>query len=301
MVKRAWISSATFLVVAAALLGPQVAWAEPIRIGSIAREPAEEIKKFLPLASYLAKQLQPDGINQGIVVVARDIPEMAVFVRDGKVDLYIDSPFPSLAVSRLSGSKFLLRRWKKGIGEYHTVIFARKESDIRRLEDLRGRIIALERPFSSSGYFLPKLVLAQAGLAPAAKREFTDPVGAGEVGYVFSGGDENTMVWVLRGKVAAGAMDNQNYLEEAKGSLDHLRVIHRTFSLPRQVVSYRGDLSARLVGRIKEILLQMDRSEGGKKALRDFELTTRFDEIPSGSMAPLLHAQDLIAAELGLR
>jgi len=285
----------------AILFLPQLVLASTLYVGSISTEPAAEIKKFLPLASYIGKELRSEEIDRGKVVVARSIPEMAAFLREGKVDLYIDSPFPALAVSRLSGSKFLLRRWKKGIAEYHSVIFVRKESGVNQIENLRGKMIAFEEPFSSSGYFLPKLFLAQKGLKLAHKKDASEPTASGEVGYVFSNDDENTMVWVLRGKVAAGAMDNQNYEKEARGDLKDLKVIEKTFSLPRHIVSHRADLPAKLVARIKEILLRMDQSETGKKALHDFERTTKFDELSDASMEPLLKARKFIDAELGLK
>ncbi|MBI4489254.1 MAG: phosphate/phosphite/phosphonate ABC transporter substrate-binding protein [Deltaproteobacteria bacterium] len=301
MIKRILRSGGLSFFVLALLLPPLVTWAKPIRIGSISTEPAAEIKRFLPLAGYLATQLQSDGFDQGKVVVARSMPEMAAFLKEGKVDLYIDSPFPALAVSRLSGSKFLLRRWKKGIGEYHSVIFATKESAINRLEDLKGKMIAFEEPFSSSGYFFPKMALMQEGLKLVSKKEASDPIGPGEVGYIFSLEDENTMVWVLRGKVPAGAMDNQNYPKEARGNLNSLKIIYKTSSFPRQIVSYRADLPSKLVARIKEILIKMDQSEDGKKVLQDFERTTKFDELPDQSMAHFLRLQKFIDSELGLK
>lgn len=290
-------------VVLAAILFfvPRVISAEPIRIGSISSEPAAEMKKFLPFADYLARQLRSEGIDQGKVVVAESIPQMAAFFRERRVDLYIDSPFPSVAVSRLSGSKFLLRRWKKGVAEYHTVVFARKDSGLRGLEDLKGKTIAFEEPFSTSGYYLPKMALMQAGLRLAQKSKPADRVSPQEVGYVFSYADENTMLWVLRGQVLAGATDNQNYLKEAKGNLDKLHVVHRTFSLPRHVVSYRAELAPRLVARVREVLMTMDQSEDGRKVLHDFERTTKFDGLPDQAMAPILKAQKLIDAGFGLR
>lgn len=300
MINRVSTSRRFFLLAVAILLLPRVTWAGPINIGSIGVDPADEIKKFLPLADYLAKQLQSAGIDQGRVVVAKSIPQMATYVREGKVDLYIDSPFPSVAVSRLSGSKFLARRWKKGLAEYHSVIFTRKEAPIDRLEDLRGKIVAFEEPFSSSGYFLPKLVLAQRGLKLIHKSQTSDPVGPDEIGYAFSLDDETTMVWVLRGRVAAGAMDNQAYLKEARGKLDDLKIIHETFPLPRHVVTYRADLSPSLVGQIKEVLLKMNQSEEGRKALQAFEKTTKFDELSDEAMAPLVKSLKFIEAELGL-
>jgi hypothetical protein len=92
-----------FIVIGILLL-PQLIWANGINLGSISGTPAREIKKFLPLAVYLGKELQSEGIEQGKVVVARNIAEMSEFLRKGKVDLYIDSVYPSLAASRLSGS-----------------------------------------------------------------------------------------------------------------------------------------------------------------------------------------------------
>ena len=291
-----------FFLVVAVLFFPQLAWAGPLNLGSInSKEPRDEIKKFWPLASYLAKELQSDGIDSARVVVAENIPAMATFLQEGKVDLYIDSPFPSVAVSHLSGSRFLLRRWKKGIGEYHTVIFTRKDSGISRLEDLQGKVIAFEEPYSSSGYFFPKIVLIEEGLRLVAKKNASNSVGRGEVGYVFSYDDESTMVWVLRGKVSAGAIDNQNYLKKAGKSLDSLKIIHRTFSFPRHIVSYRSDLSPKLVARIKEVLIKMDQSEEGRKALKDFEKTTKFDELPDQAVTPLLQARKFIAVEIGLQ
>src|SRR2546430_2445519 len=81
---------------------PQVAWGGSITLGSISLEPAAEVKKFWPLARYLAQQLRPEGVDQGHVVVADSIPQMAAWLREGTVDLYVDSTFPAMAVRRLS-------------------------------------------------------------------------------------------------------------------------------------------------------------------------------------------------------
>lgn len=285
----------------AILLLPRVAWAGPLHVGSISPEVGDEIKKFTPLANYLATALRPEGIDQGKIVVARSIHEMAQLLKQGKVDLYIDSPYPALAVSRLSGSKPFLRRWKKGIAEYRSVIFTRADSGVSRLEELKGKLIAFEEEYSTSGYFVPKLVMMQQGLKLVAKKNVADPVAPDEVGYVFSLDDENTMVWVVRRKVAASVMDNQTYVKQSLPHLKNLKVLYQTFSFPRQIVSHRADLPADLVAKIKETLVQMDQSAEGKKELERFERTTKFDEIPEQGIAPLLKAGKWIDAELGLK
>ncbi len=105
------------------------------------------------------------------------------------------------------------------------------------------------------------------------------------------------MVWVLRGKVVAGAMDYQSYEKEARADLSNLKIIGKTFSLPRQIVSYRADLPAKLVAKIKEILTKMDQSVEGRNILKDFEKTTKFDELPDQSIAALSKARKFLDSE----
>ncbi len=258
----------------------QTVLAETLHIGSIGKSPADDVRDFLPLVQYLARSLKDGGVNEVKTIVARSMAEMAAFVRAGKVDFYIDSAFPSMVVGELTGSKLLLRRWKRGMGAYRSVIFAKKESAMSKLADLQGKIIAFEEPFSSSGYFFPKLALAQAGLKPVVKQAASDRVGANEVGYLFSNADENTMAWVVRSKVIAGATDHQTYVNQARANIKDLALLYESAPIPRHLVSWRPGLSDKLVMKVKEILLAMDKSEAGRNALAEFQQTTRFDAIP---------------------
>jgi phosphonate transport system substrate-binding protein len=284
----------------AILLLPQLACAGTLKIGSVSTSPVAETRKFWPLASYLARQLPSEGINQGKVVVAESIPAMSSFLQTQQVDLYIDSFFPSLAVSRLSGSKLLLRRWKMGKSEYQSVIFTRKDSGIARLEDLKGKVIAFEAPFGSSSYFFPKMVLLEKGLRLALKRQGIDPVKSDEVGYIFSHSDSQTIYLVLNGVVAAGATDDQKYLTSAK-NLDSLKIVHETTSFPRQIVSHRADLPAKLATRVKEVLLNMQQTDEGRQVLQAFENTTKFEEIPVRDVDLMAGLRKHVDAELKLQ
>ena len=282
------------------LLLPQLASAGSFKLGSLSIDPVSETRKFWPLASYLARQLQSDGIKEGKVVVAASIPAMSSFMQTGQVDLYIDSYFPALAVSRLSGSRLLLRRWKLGKSDYQSVIFTRKDGGISRLGDLKGKVIAFEAPFSSSGYFFPKIALVEKGFRLALKRHERDPVKADEVGYIFTHADTNTIYMVLNGAVVAGATDDQKYLTFAK-NLGSLKIVHETVSFPRQFVTHRGDLPAKLVTRIKEVLLNMHQTEEGRHALQDFEGTTKFEEIPPRDIEQFAGLKKHFDAELRLQ
>lgn len=283
------------------LAWPAIGRTTTLHIGSISDEPAAEIKKFLPLANYLTAELKPDGVEQVKTVVTKTITEMAGLLKAGKADIYIDSPFPTIAASRVAGSRILLRRWKNGEADYYSVIFTRKDSDIEQLKNLVGKIVCFKDEDSSSGYLLPKILFADKGLKLTYKSNLAESVAAKEIGYVFSRDERNTVEWVLRGKVPAGAIDYQRYLKEARDRLNDLKIVAQSFPVPRHLVSHRADLSPLLVARIKEILLRMDQSADGKKALVDFEKTSKFDEVPNESLAPLMKNRRLIEAELGLK
>src|SRR5262249_23500359 len=143
--------------------------------------------------------------------VAPDIPTLADWMKTGQADLFFDSPYPALAVSDLSGGQPILRRWKGGVSEYHSVIFVRADSGFTSVNDLVGKKIAFQDASSTSGYMLPLSYLIQANLNPVEIANPDAAVAAGNVGYLFSGADENSIDWVLSGRVAAAATDNVSY------------------------------------------------------------------------------------------
>lgn len=266
-------------LVAVILLLPRIACAVPLTLGFISSAPMEESRKLSPLANYLARQLQSEGIGLGNVVAAKNIEAMASLLRKSKADIYIDGFFTTMAVSRLSGSKLLLRCWKNGGSDYKSVFFTRKDSRIVILEHLGGKVIAFDEPFSSFGYFVPKVELLKIAFTVQPDQPGAGPARGEEVRYIFSGGDTNTIYKVANGEIAAGAVADERYHASAK-NLNSLKILHETASFPRQLISHRADLPDTLVTKIKNILLNMTGTEEGRKILREFNNTTKFDEIP---------------------
>ena len=184
------------------------------------------------------------------------------------------------------------------------MIFVRNDSAIQTVSDLPDKVVAFEEPYSTSGYFLPKSALLYAGLKLSEQADAGALVKAGEVGYVFAMDDDNIPVWVLRGKVGAGAMDDASFARLTPQRRENLRVVHQTAALPRHLVSVRRNLAPRLVNGIKAVLLGMEHSEEGRQALQKFEMTTRFDELPGGpekALAPLLILTEEIEREASRR
>ncbi len=254
-----------------------------LALGSVSLTPAREYSIFKPFADALAARLHAAGIGTGEVVLVGSVGEMADRLRTGAVDLYLDSPVPVARACEMAAAVPVLRRWKHGVAQYHGVLVVRRDSGIRSLTDLRGRMVAFSEPFSTSGYLLPKATLISRGLKLDAFEDAAAQVPPDRVGYVLSGDAENTMVWVLKGKVAAGAL-NGDYLDVLAGERrGELEVVMRTIDVPRNVVCRRGDLDPALSRTVEEVLLSMNQTPEGRGVLEAFEGTTKFDRFPEGA------------------
>lgn len=270
-----------------------VASANTLYLGSVGDNPDKELREFQGLSQYLEKHVKDIGFDNVGVVITSNEKEMAALISQEKVHLYIDSPFPAITVERLVGSRIFLRRWKKGVSQYRSVVFSRKDSGIDSFDAMKGKIIAFEEPFSTSSYFLPKAMISSQGLSLVE----TSPgslVPDNRIGYTFSDDDQNSMVWVLRKKVPVAAMSEQSFKKLAKKRLGDLKVIGTSAWVPRHVVSHSPGLSSQQVKVIKAVLIHMEDTDEGRQVLQQFSNTTRFDDFDGDIEQHLSHIKRLI-------
>lgn len=250
-----------------------------IVLADISDEPAKTIERYQPLANYLANEL--NNIEIGQVEVAPDMNTMAEWLKTGKVDVYFDSPYPSMLVSDLSGAQPILRRWKNGVDAYHTIIFTQSDG-VKTLDDLKGQIIAFEENFSTSGYMLPLAYFTESGIQLEEQLSVKASISSDRVGYVFSKGAENSIQWVLTERVAAAAVGAPDFQSIPADIRQQLTILGETEALPRHLVMVSPTLSPEAVEAIKAVLLEMDETASGQQVLASFEQTTKFDEFPEG-------------------
>jgi phosphonate transport system substrate-binding protein len=265
-----------------------------LTFGSVSLTPASEFETVRPFANYVASQLGNAGIGRGRVVVVDSLSKMVEEIERGTVDVFIDSPFPVGFVLKRADVDVVLRRSKRGSDTYRSVIFTRADSNVNSLDDLAGKIVAFGAPFSTSGFLMPKAALASAGLNLVNYEDAAASIPSDRVGYVFSNDAENTMFWVLKRKVVAGAV-NEDYFEELAGSrIDDLRIIHTTGAVPRNLVCVRSDLDPEVRTALVKLLLGLHHDELGRSVLDKFEETRKFDLLPGGSEAYLAGIMELL-------
>ena len=275
-------------------LTPQISSSHAIVLGDISDDPGEVIEGTQPLADYLAGHLGDFGITNGQVRVVPTMDAMSQLLIDGEVDIYFDSVYPATIICDASGAQPFLRRWRFGVDEYYSVIFANSESGVLSAEDLPGNMMAFDTSFSTSGFLLPAVYLVENGVNLVGKKSADDPVEDHEVGFVFSYDDENTLQWVLSGLVTAGATDDYNfYTAFPSEAVEKMVVLGKTETVPRQVVVARPGIDPELLEAVKQILVTAHESESGQNALEPFQ-TTRFDEFPEGIEAAQMRMRELM-------
>jgi phosphonate transport system substrate-binding protein len=279
--RSAWSGVALAL---ALLLGARdVAAGEPelLRLGVVAEEqnePDRMLKVFGPLLARLRERLAPAGVRVGELVIARDLDDLSQRLARGEVEFVIETVFPTLVLeerSRNLDPTFVVVR--RGQRAYRSVFFTKKDAPIRGLADLRGRILVLQVPRSTSAFALPKAELERAGLAVVSA---DDPRSTrDDVRYVLALAEINQAVWVLHGKGDAGAFNEGDWAALPERIRSQLRVFHETPPLVRGLLSFRRSLAPRVRRLAEQALLSLDDDETGRAALAAASGVTRFEAV----------------------
>ncbi len=202
------------IVATTALAFPAVAEDfKEFRIGILGGENAQDrlnsnecLRKYseevLGVPTKLFTPADYDGVIQGLLGGTID---MAWLGASAYAKAYLTDPEsvePVLVKTNLDGSF-----------TYFSIGFARKDSGIASLADVKGKKFGFGDPNSTSGYLIPSIEIPKITGAP-----MDSGVYFGEV--VFTGGHEQTIVAVTKGDVAAGVTwaDGQGNWEDGYNS-----------------------------------------------------------------------------------
>jgi phosphonate transport system substrate-binding protein len=183
------------------------------------------------------------------------------------------------------------------VAEYRSLIFTKKNGEINRLEQLKGKLFAFEDPESTSGYFLPHSFLTRNGFSFTDKSRFDPYAQPTDVGYLFANTAEEIVEWVLTGKAAAGAISDDDYARLEKKKKSDITVLAETERLPRHLLSVRNDFSPASADRLKTILLSMHENNEGRRILKNTDDTTKFDLLPEGDAGLRLKLAAIFGSE----
>ena len=204
---------AALLATAATVGAAQAEGITEFRIGILGGENAQDrltsnecvrayVQDLLGVETKLFTPADYDGVVQGLLGGSLD---MAWLGASAYAKAYLTDPEALdvvLVKTNLDGS----------VG-YYSIGFARKDSGIASLADMKGKRFGFGDPNSASGYLIPSIEIPQATGASMASGDYF-----GEV--VFTGGHEQTIVAVNNGEVDAGVTwaDGQGNWEDGYNS-----------------------------------------------------------------------------------
>jgi phosphonate transport system substrate-binding protein len=265
-------------------------------LGRISDDPKAHYEQLKPLLDYVVPRMADVGIREGRILMARDAQQMNSYLRRGRVDWVTETAGTAMLLANGSGARPLLLTERDGVSRYTTVFFARRDSGIRSLGDLRGRAVAFQNPYSTSAYYVPATEILDEGLKLEILLSPADrPTPGGPVGYLFARTELNISTWVHKRLVDVGVMSNLDWENPQRVPLafrSDLTIIHETPDYPRALEMVRGNLDPKVEARLREVLLQAASDPDAREALLQFFKTTRFLPIDAQSK----HALQYIGA-----
>ena len=208
----------------------------------------EKVSLF-PAADY-------DGVVQGLLGGTLDYAELGA---SAYAKVYLTDPDavePILTTVQTDGAT-----------GYYSVMVARKDSGITKLEDLKGKKLGFADPDSTSGYLVPSVTLPQALGMPID--EYFGSTG-------FGGGHENLVLEVVKGNFDAGTTwasgvgefkdgytsgNLKKMVDKGIVDMDELVEIWKSPQIPNGPVVVRTGLDGDMKQKFKQFMLDLPTSD----------------------------------------
>ena len=138
---------------------------------------------------------------------------------------------------------------------YRAVLITLADSEFDSIESLRGQVIALADPASTSGNLLPRVVFQE-----EIDVDFDDFFGR----VVYSGGHDLSTLAVKEGRTDAAFVATHrfdNVVERGLVEMEEFQVLWQSQFIPQDPFVYRGDLCPELREAIEETFLTLHETE----------------------------------------
>ncbi len=244
-----------------------------------------QMERYEPIAWYLSKAA---GVGVRFTVLPRYGDMVANFVSAGLDGAFFGSFTYAVARGKLGVEALARPVDLRGTSTYHGLIFVRKDSGIRSVEEMRGKRFALVDKATTAGYLLPLEFFKKHG------KDYRTYLGE----FYYAGTHEAAISDVLDGKADVGAAKSTVFDRLAAGD-DRIRtdlvILDRSREVPENALAVRKGLDAALKRKLKDALLAMHLDPGGREILGAFG-AQRFVETTDEDYRPVYD----LAREVGL-
>lgn len=155
---------------------------------------------------------------------------------------------------------------------FKSVLISRKDSEFSNIESLRGKIVGLVEPASTSGDLLPRVVFGKE--IDSKLEDYFSKV-------VYTGGHDLSVLAVKEGRVDAAFVATHrfdNVVDRGLATVEEFNVLWESPVVPQDPFVYRMDLCQDIRDAIKTTFLSLDKNPAAKGFLDNIN-STKFVEM----------------------
>jgi phosphonate transport system substrate-binding protein len=222
-----------------------------------------QMEKYGQLADYITEK---SGIPIRLTIMSRYGEVLQRFKAMHLDGAFLNSYTATLAIDELGMEPIARPVNLAGEAVTHGVIFTRRDSNIRRIAEMRGKSFAFVDPATTEGYLFPLALLRKHGVT-ALNTFFSH--------HFFTGSHASAISAVLDGRADLGVAKDRIYNRQvAKDSsiAGELVVLEESPPTPETTLCLKQDLPADLKKKLTDILLGMDQSREGQEILKAIDL-----------------------------
>ena len=251
--------------------------------------PAKSLVFYEDIFDYIGEQL-----GQEVEMVQRKTyAEVNDLMEDGHIDAAFVCSRPYVEGRRDFGMELLCVPECSGKTEYYSYFIVHKDSPIRELNDLRGKVFAFSDRKSNTGMLVPTFTFAKMGQTPDSFFRK----------YIFTYSHDNSILSVAKKQVDAAAVDSLiwEYFNVKEPSLTaQTKIIHRSapFAIPPVVVS--PGIADELKEKLRSAFLSMHENARGREILRKV-MIDRFTMIDDSAYDSIREMEAFVKAFMSQR
>ncbi len=143
-----------------------------------------------------------------------------------------------------------VKKGQKDAG-YFAYFVVRSDSEIKKLSDVKGKILGLNSIGSTSGDLIPQVELRKIGLNIKNKKHFKN--------VFYAGSHDACLLSVINKHVDVCGMSSRNYearLEDGTFKIEQVRIIHKSPRVPPPPLAYSKNLPLEIRQSIKKATLE---------------------------------------------
>lgn len=175
----------------------------------------------------------------------------------GTIDFALIPPFAYILANKKNGSEALLTSINKHDEPgYYSVLLTKKDSEINKVEDLKGKKIAFVDPSSTSGYIFPAVILMDHGIN--IEQDIT---------YQFAGGHDKALQLLINGDVdAIGTYESvlTKFAKEFPEMKDKIKILEKSDLIPGITLTVSSKINDETKQKIKDAFIKVTTSKEGQ-------------------------------------